>query len=145
MTSRTKLIAGFAVFFVIAVGLALLYRERRLVVACQPLSFAEETQYRAASDFAGQAGKAISSRNYSTASDLIDMAISRLGDSYQLPGGERDDTEMTLEAGKAEMARSEFQLAVRMKQSVIQTRLSMYRRKQHLSERCQGILGKIGL
>lgn len=145
MMSRTKLIAGLAVFFVMAVGFALLYRERHLMAACRPLSFAEDTQYRAAADLADQANRAISSRNYSTASDLIDMAISKLGNAYQLPGNSHDDTDMTLEAGKVEMARSEFQLAVRMKQSAIEQRLSMFRRKQHLSERCQSILGKIGL
>jgi hypothetical protein len=145
MTSRTKVITGFAIFLVVAVGLALFYRERRLMAACKPVSFVEETKFRAAADYADQANKAISSRNYSTASDLIDMAIKSLGNAYQLPGEERDDTEMTLEAGKAETARSEFQLAVRMKQSAIQTRLSMFRRKQHLSQRCQSVLGRIGL
>ena len=145
MTSRTKLIAGFAVFFVLAVGLALLYRERRLVAACQSVPFADEARYRAARDLTSQANNALSSRNYSIANDLFDMAAVKLGDTYRMAGAGEDDTGMALEAGRAESARGEFQLAARMKQSAMQSRLSMFYSRQHLSERCHDMLAKIGL
>jgi hypothetical protein len=68
-----------------------------------------------------------------------------LGDVYQMAGADQDDTGMALEAGRAEAKRSEFQLAAQIKQSAMATRLSSFRRKQHLSERCRAILAKVGL
>jgi len=91
-----------------------------------------------------QGNKAFSGRNYSTASDLFDMAASKLGDVYQMTGV-LDDTGMALEAGRAAAKQSEFQLAAQIKKSAMATRLAGFRRKQHLSERCRDILAKIGL
>jgi hypothetical protein len=145
MASRTKLIAGFAIFAVLAAGLALLYHERRLVAACRTAPQADDAQFRVAEDMFNQGNKAFSARSYSTASDLFDMAAAKLGDVYQMAGGGEDDTGMALEAGRAEAKRSEFQLAAQIKQNVMAVRLSSFRRKQHLSERCHAILAKIGL
>jgi hypothetical protein len=144
MTSRTKLIAAFAVLFVLAIGLALLYRERQLLTACRAIPEADDAQFRAAQDMVSQGNKAFSGRNYSTASDLFDMAASKLGDVYQMTGV-LDDTGMALEAGRAAAKQSEFQLAAQIKKSAMATRLAGFRRKQHLSERCRDILAKIGL
>lgn len=144
MTSRTKLIVGIAVVAVVVAGLALLYRERRLVAACRTVPQADDAQFRVAEDMFNQGNGAFSARNYSTASDLFDMAAAKLGDVYQMAGPGQDDTGMALEAGRAEAKRSEFQLAAQIKQSAMAARLSSFRRKQHLSERCHGILAKIG-
>ena len=144
MTSRTKLIAAFAVLFVPAIGLALLYRERQLLAACRTIPQADDAQFRVAQDMFSQGNQALSARNYSIASDLFDMAASKLGDVYQMTGAP-DDTGMALAAGRVAAARSEFQLAAQIKQSAVLTRLASFRRKQHLSERCRDILAKIGL
>jgi hypothetical protein len=143
--NRTKLIAGIVVCAVLATGLALLTRERHLVAACRTAPQAGDAQYRAAQDMFSQGNKAFSGRNYSTASDLFDMAASKLGDVYQMTGAGQDDTGMALAAGRVAAARSEFQLAAQIKRSAMATRLASFRRKQHLSERCHDILAKIGL
>jgi hypothetical protein len=145
MTSRTKLIAGFALVAVLVIGLALLYHERRLVAACRAVPQADDAQFRVAEDLFNQGNRAFSSRNYSTANDLFDMAASKLGDVYRMAGAGQDDTGLALEAGRAEANRSEFQLAAQIKQSAMAARLSSFRRKQHLSERCHAILAKVGL
>jgi len=145
MTSRTKLIAVFSVLFVLAISLALLYRERQLLAGCRTIPQADDAQYRAALDMFSQGNKAFFGRNYSTASDLFDMAASKLGDVYQMTGAGQDDTGMALAAGRVAAARSEFQLAAQIKRSAISTRLASFRSKQHLSERCHDILAKIGL
>jgi hypothetical protein len=145
MTYRSKVILGAAAFAVLATGLALLTRERYLVAACRTAPQAGDAQYRAAEDMFSQGNKAFSGRNYSTASDLFDMAASKLGDVYQMTGAGQDDTGMALAAGRVAAARSEFQLAAQIKQSAMATRLANFRRKQHLSGRCHGMLAKIGL
>jgi hypothetical protein len=142
--NRTKLIAGIVACAVLATGLALLTRERQLVAACRTLPQADDAQVRAAQDLFDQGNRAFSARNYSTAADLFDMSASKLGDVYQMAGA-LDDTGMALEAGRAAAARSEFQLAAQIKRSAMATRLAGFRRKQHLSERCHGMLAKIGL
>src|SRR6185295_5327666 len=105
MTSRAKRIAAIAVLVLLAAVASLVFRERRLIAACQPVPEAEQAQYRLALDFFQQANKAFSTRNYSTANDLFDMAASKLGNAYRadLAGGEVefDDTGMALEAGRS--------------------------------------------
>jgi hypothetical protein len=145
MTSRTKLIVGIAVFAVMATGLALLYHERQLVAACRTVPRADEAQFREAEDMFRQGNMAFSRRNYSTASDLFDMAASKLGDIYQMTGGGKDDTGTALEAGRAAAKQSEFQLAAQIKKDAMAARISSFLRKQHLSERCHAVLARIGL
>ncbi len=142
---RAKAIAVLAVIIVLVGGLALAYHERQLLAACRTLPQADDAQYDAAEEAFGLASKAYNAHSYSTASDLFDMAASKLGNIYQMAGAGPDDTAETLEAARAEAARSDFQLAAQIKQGALQTRLSLYRRKQHLSQRCHAILGAVGL
>jgi len=144
MTLRRGIIAGFAVFIALAAGAALFLRESPWIRACRAVPDADQARYASALELYGQASSAISAGNFSTASDILDLGNSKLGNSYQTHPAP-DDTAIIFQAGENEASHSDFKQAARMKQEAMQTRLSMLRRKSYLSGRCRSILKMIGL
>ena len=94
--------------------------------------------YQSAQALYEQASGAVSGRNYAAANDMLDMALSRLGDSYQLGRG-ADDTIEAVAAARSAAARSEFQVAAQIKAEVMGRRLSLLRRKMRLSDVCRRV------
>jgi hypothetical protein len=133
----TKVIAGGVVLGVLAAALVFwmdLYGIRRGCFS-QPLG---QANYESARDFYIQAGRAISSRNYAAASDMLDVGLSRLGDDYQLGRAEDETRELVL-AAKSAAARSEFQIAAQMKREAMGRRLYLFQRKTRLAGVCHAI------
>ena len=139
----TKVIAGVVALGVLAAGLAFgmdVYGIRR---GCFARTL-DQTNYESARDFYIQAGRAISSRNYAAASDMLDVGLSRLGDAYQLGRGE-DETGEVISAAKSAAAHSEFQIAAQMKREAMGRRLYLFQRKTRLADVCHAIARRWGL
>ena len=137
MSVWTKVIAGGLLLAVIAVGLVFwmdVYGIRRGCFA----PALDQAGYESARDLYGQASGAMSSRNYAAANDMLDMALSRLGDAYRL-GRAGDETVELVSAAKAAAARSELQIAAQMKLEAINHRLYLFQRKTRLSGLCHEI------
>ena len=144
MTFRGGVVAGLVVLVVAALGATQFHEIRETIAGCRAVSGADQGQYDAATDLSARANSAISSGNYSSASDFLDMAIFKLGHAYDT-GLSADDTGLLLQAGQDKASHLDFKLAARMKQSALQTRLAMFRRKAHVSERCHALLRRVGL
>jgi hypothetical protein len=137
MSVWIKVIAGVVLLGVLAAGLAFgmdVYGVRRGCFA----GALEQSDYEAARDSYARANGAMSSRNYAAASDMLDMALSRLGDSYQL-GRAEDETGELVSAAKSAAARSEFQIAASMKREAVGRRLYLFQRKTRLSGLCHAV------
>jgi hypothetical protein len=137
MSVWTKLLAGIVVLGIAAAGLAFamdVYGIRRGCFA----SGLDQAIYESARDSYVRANSAISSRNYAAANDMLDIALSRLGDSYRL-GRAEDETVELVSAAKAAAARSEFQIATEMKREAMGRRLYLFQRKTRLSGLCHDI------
>ena len=137
MSIWAKIVAGIVILGVLAVGLAFwmdLYGIRRGCFASQ----LDQARYESARDLYGQATGAINSHNYSAANDMLDLALSRLGDAYQL-GRAEDETGELVTAAKAAAARSEFQIAAGMKLEAMGRRLYLFQRKTRLSGLCHAV------
>jgi hypothetical protein len=145
MTFRGGLIVGLVVFVVVAIAIVQFPRARVWVAACRAVPQAEQKSYDDAMELSARADSAISAGTYSTASDLLDVAVLRLGNAYVTPLVATDDTDLVLQAGGDKASRFDFRLAARMKQGALHTRLSMFRRKAHVSERCHALLRRIHL
>jgi hypothetical protein len=133
----TKVIAGCVLLGLLAAGLAFgmdLYGVRRGCFA----GALDQADYEAARDSYVRASGAMSSRNYAAANDMLDMALSRLGDSYRL-GRAEDETGELVAAAKSAEARSEFQIAASMKREAMGRRLYLFQRKTRLSGLCHAI------
>lgn len=142
MSIWVKLIAGLVVLAVLAAGLAFwmdLYGVRRGCFA-QGL---DQANYQAARDYYLEASRAISSRNYGTASDTLDMALARLGDDYRL-GRAEDETAEVVAAAKAAQAQSQYQIAAQMKLEAMGRRLYLFQRRTRLSGLCRAIVKRWG-
>jgi hypothetical protein len=138
----TKVIAGGVLIGLIAAGLAFgmdLYGVRRGCFA----GALDQADYEAARDSYVRASSAMSSRNYAAANDMLDMALSRLGDSYRL-GRAEDETGELVSAAKSAAARSEFQIAASMKREAMGRRLYLFQRKTRLSGLCHAIAKRWG-
>ena len=144
MTFRGVVIAGLVVLVVAALGATRFHDVREVIAGCRAVPAADQGQYDAAMDLSARANSAISSGNYSSASDLLDLASSKLGHAYETDLLV-DDTGLILQAGQDKASHFDFKLAARMKQSALQTRLSMFRRKAHVSQRCHALLQRVGL
>jgi hypothetical protein len=144
MTFRVGVIAGLVVLVIAALGAARFHEVRDVIAGCRDVPGAGHGQYDAAVDLSMRANSAISSGNYSSANDLLDMAISKLGHAYET-GLSMDDTGLILQAGQDKASHLDFKLAAQMKQSALQTRLSMFRKKAHVSDRCHALLRRVGL
>lgn len=104
----------------------------------------DQARYQAAFDLYSKANTAIGSRNYAAANDMLDMALSQLGDTYRLGRG-ADETEEVVTAAKAAAARSEFEIAARMKQDVMSRRTWLFQRKTRLSKLCHAVARRWGV
>jgi len=104
----------------------------------------DQARYQAAFDWYSKANTAIGSRNYAAANDMLDMALSQLGDTYRLGRG-ADETEEVVTAAKAAAARSEFEIAARMKQDVMNRRSWLFQRKTRLSKLCHAVARRWGV
>jgi len=137
MSIWAKLLGACVVLGLLIVALAFwmdLYGVRR---GCFAGSL-DQADYQAARDYYAQAGSAISSHNYGAANDMLDIALSKLGDAYQL-GRAQDETDDLVVAAKAAVQRSEFKLAAGMKQEALSHRLYLFQRKTRLSGLCHAI------
>ena len=143
MSVWTKVLAGVVVLGVLVAGLAFwmdLYGIRRGCFA----SGLDQVVYESARDSYVRANQAISSHNYAAANDMLDMALFKLGDAYQLGRAEDETGELVL-AAKAAAARSEFQIAASMKREAMGRRLYLFQRKMRLSGLCHDIAKRWGL
>jgi hypothetical protein len=137
MSIWAKVIAGVVVLGIAAAGLAFgmdVYGVRRGCFAHPP----DQADFEAAQDSYIRANAAITSHNYAAASDMLDVALSRLGDAYQL-GRADDETVELVSAAKAAAVRSEFQIAAEMKREAMGRRLYLFQRKTRLSGLCHDI------
>jgi len=138
MSGWARLLLGVVLFAVLLVGLGFwmdVYGIRR---GCLAPRF-EQVNYQAAQDLAARANTAMSSRNYAAANDMLDLALVRLGENYQLERAAHDTGE-AVAAAKAATARAEFQIAARIKAEVVTRRLALLQRKVHLSELCRDLI-----
>lgn len=142
MSVRNKAIAGIVVFLALAIGLAVFLDVGGLRRACTPVPDRDRHSYDTSMELSARANEAVTSRNYPVANDLLDLALLSLGSSYAA-GSTFDDTGMMLVAAKTEVARANFQLAARMKQDVLNTRLSLFRKKADMAGRCQSVLKRV--
>ena len=142
MSIWTRILAGGVVLVLLAAGLAFwmdLYGIRRGCFASQ----LDQANYQSARELYAQAGGAVASRNYGTANDMLNLALSKLGDSYQL-GRAEDETDELVTAAKAAALRSEFQIAAQMKLEAMSRRLYLFQRKTRLSGLCHAIAKRWG-
>ena len=144
MALRHGVIVGLVVFVVAAIAVVQYPRMKVWITSCRAVPQADQARYDAAMGLFARANGAVSSGNYSTASDILDMAISRLGNAYE-SAGVNDDTGLMLQAGRDKAAHFDFKLAARMKQSALYTRLYLFRGKAHRSLRCHSLLRYVGL
>jgi hypothetical protein len=137
MSIWTKILAGVVLLGLIGAGIAFwmdLYGVRRGCFA----TGLDQAQYQSARDLYVRANRAVAARNFIAASDLLDMALIRLGDSYRL-GRAADDTGEVVFAAKAAAARTEFEIAARLKLEVMNRRLYQFQRKTRLSGLCRDV------
>jgi hypothetical protein len=102
----------------------------------------DQKSYDTSIELLGRANEAFSAHNYPVASDLLDLAILSLGSSYATPSP-TDDTGAVLLAARNEAARSDFQMAARMKQGALNTRLALFRKKADFAQRCHSVLKRV--
>ena len=134
MSIWAKLLAGMVLLGLLAAGALFwsdVYGIRRGCLA-PPL---DPAKVEAASDLSLHAYQAIESKNYAAANDMLDMALSRLGDDYAV-GRHRDETVDMVAAARAAAANSQLEIAARMKYDALNGRISHYRRRIRLSELC---------
>jgi hypothetical protein len=139
---RNKAIVGMILFIAVAIALAAFFYLGDLRRACTPVPDRDQRSYNTSMELFGRANEAFSSRNYPVANDLLDLAILSLGNSYATPSSV-DDSGMVLLAARKEVARSDFQMAARMKQGALNTRLSLFRKKTEMARRCQAVLKRV--
>jgi hypothetical protein len=142
MSIWTRILAGGVVLVLLVAGLAFwmdLYGIRRGCFA----SGLDQAGYESARQLYGEAGGAIASHNYGPANDMLNLALSKLGDSYQL-GRAEDETDELVIAAKAAALRNEFQIAAQMKMEAMNRRLYLFQRKTRLSGLCHAIARRWG-
>jgi hypothetical protein len=133
-------IAGTIVFLALAIGLAVFLDVGGLRRACMSVPDGDRRNYDTSMALSGRANEAFAARHYSVANDLLDLALLSLG---YAAGSAVDDTGAMLVAANIEVAKSNFQLAARMKRDVLNTRLSLYRKKTDIAWRCQSVLKRV--
>jgi hypothetical protein len=143
MTFRGGVFVGLVVFVAAAIAIVQFPHVRVWSAACRAVPEAERKSYDDAMELSARADSAVTAGNYSSASDLLDVAVSRLGNAYVTVSAATDDTDLVLQAGRDKSSHFDFQLAARMKQSALHTRLSMFRSKADISARCHALLRRI--
>jgi hypothetical protein len=141
MSVRGKVIAGAAILLAGAIGLAVLLDAGGWREVCQPVSSSEQDDDKSAAQLSARAAGAIATRNYAVANDILDLALSELGNSYQTELSS-DDTGMVLSAAKDAAARHELQVAAQLKKSVLEARLVMSRKKAHIARGCASVFNR---
>jgi len=142
MSIWTKILIACVLLGLLAAGLGFwmdLYGIRRGCFASQ----LDQARYQLAFGLYSKANTAIESRNYAAANDMLDAALSNLGDSYQL-GRRADETEEAVTAAKAAAARSEFEIAARLKLEAMGRRVYQFQRKTRLSQVCRQVARRWG-
>jgi len=142
MSIWVKILLGILVLGLLVGGLAFwmdLYGIRRGCFAGQM----DQARYQSAWDLYAKANNAVGSHNYAVANDMLDMALSRLGDSYQLGRG-ADETGEMVTAAKAASSRSEFEVAARLKLEAMSRRTWLFQRKTRLAGLCHAIKRRWG-
>lgn len=141
MSIRSTVIVGVVVLLAGAIGLAVLGDAGGWREVCQPASSSEQDDDKSAARLSVRAGSAIASGNYAVANDILDLALSELGNNYQTELSS-DDTGTVLSAAKDAEARHELQVAVQLKKSVLDARLVMSRKKAHIARGCASIFNR---
>src|SRR5438874_6545295 len=136
MSARGKVITGVVLFLALAIALALFLDVGGLRRACT--SAPDQRSYDTAMALFGRANEAFSRGNYSVANDSLDLALLSLGNESAV-----DDSDAILLAAKSEVAKSNFQLAARMKRDVLNARLSLYRKKADFTRHCRAVLKRL--
>ena len=142
MSIWTKILAGLVLAALLVGGLAFwmdLYGIRRGCFA-GPL---DQVRYQSALDLYSKGNEAVGSHRYAAANDMLDMALSTLGDSYRLGRG-ADETSEMVTAAKAAAARSEFEIAARLKIEAMSRRVWLFQRKTRLSGLCRAVAKRWG-
>lgn len=143
MSIWTRILIGGFLLGLLAAGVGFwmdLYGIRRGCFA----SNLNQARYQSALDLVSKANTAMGSRNYAAANDMLDVALWQLGDSYRLGRG-ADETEEVVAAAKAAAARSEFEIAARMKVDVMNRRTWLFQRKTRLSQLCHAVARRWGV
>ncbi|HYS45123.1 MAG TPA: hypothetical protein VEM35_01715 [Rhizomicrobium sp.] len=135
MSAQGKVITGIVLFLALAIALALFLDVGGLRRACT--SAPDQRSYDTGMALFGRANEAFSRGNYSVANDSLDLALLSLAD------GSAVDDDAILLAAKNEVARSNFQLAARMKRDVLNARLSQYRKKADFTRHCRAVLKRL--
>jgi hypothetical protein len=138
MSVRSWLIVGTILFLAAAICLAIVLDVGNFRKACLATPGADRISYESAMELSGRAAGALKSRDFPVASDMLDMAIAKLGNSYQI-GLTSDDTGMVILAAKDAVARSDFELAAQMKKNALDTRLIMFRKKARIGRGCYSL------
>lgn len=143
MSVRRKIVVASLLGLVLIAGSAFFWGRDSLEQACTPVPDADQKHYAVAMSLYTRANAAATASNFSVANDLLDLAIVEF---WVVPvEGGADDTGMLLAAAQAAAAKAEFQMAVQMKKSVLDTRLSAFRHKRQLAGRCQSVVKQLGL
>jgi hypothetical protein len=143
MSIWVKILVGGPLLGLLAAGVGFamdVYGIRRGCFASQ----LDQARYQSALDLYYKANDAIGSRNYAAANDMLDMALSNLGDSY-LIGRHADETQEVVAAGKAAAVRGEFEIASRLKLEAMGRRVYNFQRKTRLSQVCREVAKHWGL
>jgi hypothetical protein len=101
----------------------------------------DQARVQLATDLYARANGAVGARQYRVANDMLDKALSILADSYQLGRG-TDETQEVVRAANTASARSEFEIAARMKLDVMSRRIWLVQRRSRLSQVCHEVARK---
>lgn len=143
MSIWVKILAAGALLGLLAAGAGFwmdVYGIRRGCLA-SPL---DQARTQSAWDLYSKANEAFGAHQYVAANGMLDEALERLGDSYQLGRG-KDETVQVVAAAKSAQARSEFEIAARMKLDVMARRTWLVQRRARLYEVCHQIFRHWGL
>jgi hypothetical protein len=141
MSPRTKLLIGGAGLLLVVAAIMIVPRALRLWHACTPVPEAERGNYTMMLAQAGPISAALATGHAAVANALADKALEKLGSA----GGFSSDEHDAIEAAKKLEAVSDFEPAVRIKQSLMNQRMSAVQTQEHMSERCHAAFHRLGL
>jgi len=141
MSPRTKLLTGGALLLLIVAAIMIVPRALRLWHACAPVPEAERIDTDMLLAQAGPISAALATGHAAIANALADKALEKLGSA----GGLSPEEQEAMEGAKRLAAASDFEPAVRIKQSLMNQRISAFQTRERMSERCHAAFRRLGL
>jgi hypothetical protein len=129
-----KIIIGTIAVILFVGGAVFILGRWSLDTSCEVTSESDRAAYDAANRFGLQAHQLIQAHDYRKASNVLDIAISELGDVYMLPSS-LDDTGMMLNSVSGPQSQSSARVTAETKLSVLNARLKMFRLKQSCADK----------